>query len=306
MVTSLSEKVDPAKAHILVTGIQHSSTTWVGKTLTASSKIGYVYEPFNVGTKLKSPFRRWYEYVYSGHPDEEAIIRYINSFLSFSPLRLGSTVVQHLQHPVEVFRLLRTQGNLLMGRRQLLKDPIASLSVEWLTQTFGLIPVVLVRHPVAFCASFQKRGHHFPFQDFLSQERLMEDFLSPYEAEINQAIKEDWSSFDEAKLLWKCIYTVLQQQKIAHPEWIYLSNENLSLDARSEYQDLLSKLNIPFDEAVEKEVKASSEASSESWRVRDSKANAFKWKKKFSQEEIDNIRDYMGEIGAYFYDDDFW
>ena len=134
----------------------------------------------------------------------------------------------------------------------------------------------------------------------------MEDYLSPYEAEMNQAMKEDWSSFRQAKLLWKCIYTVLHRQRLEHPEWIYLSNEDLSLNARAEYQTLLEKLQIPFDEAVEKEVKASSEASSESWRVRDSKANAFKWKKKFSQEKIDDIREYMGEIGAFFYNDDFW
>lgn len=304
-LTHRSTKVD-TNAHILVTGIQHSSTTWVGKTLTASSKIGYVYEPFNVGTKLKSPFSRWYEYVYPGHPNEAAIKSYIQSFLSFAPINLVKTVLGHLNHPVEVARLLRTQGNLILGRRQVLKDPIAALSTEWLVETFDLLPVVLVRHPAAFCASFDKRGHSFPFQDFLSQERLMEEHLSPFTDEIQQCISENWNSFDQAKLLWKCIYTVVKAQKIAHPDWVFMRNEDLSLDAVTEYKNLLSHLNIEFDKAVQKEVMASSQASSESWRVRDSKANVFAWKKKIDPAKADEVRVYMGDLGSFFYEDEFW
>lgn len=303
--TNRSTLVD-SQAHILVTGIQHSSTTWVGKTLTASSKIGYVYEPFNVGTKLRSPLKRWYEYVYSGHQDEKAIETYIRSFLEFSPRRLTKTVFSHLKHPVEVYRLLRTQANLIAGKRQVLKDPIAVLSTEWLVDTFGIVPVILVRHPAAFCASFAKRGHNFPFADFLSQERLMEEHLAPYSEEMLRCISEKWDSFEQAKLLWKCIYTVVKAQQIAHPEWTFIRNEVLSLDAKKEYQLLLAHLNIEFDKAVEKEVLASSQASDESWRVRDSKANVFAWKKKMDPAQAIEIREYMGDLGAFFYEEEFW
>jgi hypothetical protein len=85
------------RSHILVTGIQHSSTTWVGKTLSVKSKTGYVYEPFNIGTKLKSAFTRWYEYVTPSHPREEEIKAYINGFLKFSAWSLAKTLSTHLK-----------------------------------------------------------------------------------------------------------------------------------------------------------------------------------------------------------------
>lgn len=294
------------RAHILVTGIQHSSTTWVGKTLSVGSKTGYVYEPFNIGTQLKSPFTNWYEYVTPSHPKEKEIKEYLNQFLNFSPLGLLKTVGSHLKYPVEMMRLMRTNGNLVLGKRQILKDPIAVLSTKWLAENFDLYPVVLIRHPMAFCLSFQKRGHHFPFQDFLNQDALMEDYLWPYEAEIRAQAQKPSPSYEQAQLLWKCIYTVVKDQQENHPDWIFLKNEVLSLNPEAEYAKLLETLHLPLEEKVKQEIMKSSKATDESWRIRNSQANAFAWKKKTTPEKISQLREYMGEIGAYFYGEDDW
>ncbi len=197
------------KKPILVTGIHKSGTTWVGKILTSSRKVGYVYEPFNFGTVNKSPVEYWYEYVDGDVKKLSAFERYLDSHLIFSFRRLLPDVLRQMHSTTELLRILRSKGNLLLNKRQLVKDPIAVLSAEWLADQYDMEVVVLIKHPAGFVASAKTRNYDFPFEHLLDQQELMERYLFPYENEIKEFIREKKDAVTQAILLWKLIYHVV-------------------------------------------------------------------------------------------------
>ena len=155
--------------------------------LAFSPALGYIREPFGVSHRpgtLDVRFPHWFPYICA--ENQEGYLRPVEDMLSF---RFGaSAALRAVRNPRDLalaaydFREFSRYRR--RGARPLLKDPIAVLSVEWLSDTFGMQPIVLVRHPAAFASSLIRYGWTHPFDDFLQQPLLMRDLLSPFEEEI--------------------------------------------------------------------------------------------------------------------------
>ena len=294
------------KKPILVTGIHKSGTTWVGKILAESKEVGYVYEPFNYGTDRKSPVKYWYQYIADNVAEAKEFDDYMQVYLQFSVKHLVTDLARQINSATEVYRTLRTNANLIMSKRQLVKDPIAVLSAEWLAQRYDMYVVMLIRHPAAFVASAKKRDYNFPFEHLLSQKELMDRFLYPYEEEIRKFAAEKQDAISQAMVLWKLIYHVVNCYRELHPEWVYLRNEDLSLNPQKEFENLYQALDLELTDKIKNVIYESSTSDVNTHTKRDSKKNIGYWKKVLTPEEIDRVYENVHEVSAHFYDHSDW
>jgi len=85
--------------------------------------------------------------------------------------------------------------------RPLIKDPIALFSAGWLYKRYNVQPIVMIRHPAAFCGSLKVANWPHPFSHFLEQPLLMETHLYPFKEEIERFAAEEMDIVDQAVLL---------------------------------------------------------------------------------------------------------
>jgi hypothetical protein len=324
---------------ILVTGSHRSGSTWVGRTLAADPSIGYISEPFHVRHQpgiCAATFRHWYTYV--THENEAAFRSHLARTLTFR-YRIGPELVAlprlwwegrtgrvrpagdtmtqpPLPRPAR--RTIREGAGFLYARarraRPLLKDPMALFSSEWLAESFGVLPVVVVRHPAAFAGSLKRLDWHFPFAHFLEQPLLMRDFLHAFEDEIRRAARHPLDVVDEAILLWRIVHAAISSLRARHGDWVFVRHEDLSTDPFGGFRALTSRLEIDFGPQVRAAI-AHSTASSNPVEapvgavehlLRDSRANVDNWRHRLTAAEIERVRTGTSDLAERFYTQDEW
>jgi hypothetical protein len=309
-------KMRGPNAPILVTGAPRSGTTWVGRVLDLSPTVGYINEPFNPTHQpgiCSCVFRRWYQYVHAGNAHE--YVPGLTATLSFR----YDLFAQLRRRPdrTSLEALARDSWNFALGRlrraRPLVKDPIAVFSSEWLAGTFGAAVVVLVRHPAAFAESVRRLGWVFPFQDLLAQDELMRDHLADFEAEMRRAVARTLDPVEQAALMWQLVYSVLVRFGQAHPDWVFLRQEDLARGPVEGFSNLFDQLGVPFDDRIERGVRwySSGELELEAAAVegtirRHSEDTTRRWRQHLTRDERARVRDRCQPLAERFYSDDDW
>lgn len=297
---------------ILVTGSHRSGTTWVGRMLSQASSLTYVYEPFSIDNPRGISNSLWYPYITAANAEQyrEEMKRVIQLR---PPVSSFFTEGWGLRDIVGEFQdLFKFISGRLQGRTPLLKDPIALFSTEWLVQEFGVRPVVMIRHPLAFAGSVKKLDWRFPFNDFLRQPVLMEAHLQSFETEIRAFAEEERDVVDQAILLWNLLYTTIETYKIQHDDWLFVRHEDIARAPIEEFSDLYNALGLSFDEDVQDTIRAHSarsnpvDPSNAINTERDSKASLYTWQDRLTQEEAERVRRETAEVARSFYDADFF
>lgn len=307
-------------APILVTGAHRTGTTWVGQMLAASGQAAYISEPLNVLHRpgvLRTPTQYWYTYICA---DNEA---------QFLP-GLSETLSLRYHWWAEL-RALRSRKDLLrMGRdgwtfvrgklraqRPLLKDPFAVFSAPWFAQRLGSQVVITVRHPAAFASSLKRLDWPFQVEDLLAQPLLLRDWLEPYRAEM-QALLQPQSQavgvIEQASLLWRMVYAVVDQQRRQHPEFVVVRHEDLSLDPLGAYRALYAALGLDYTPRAQQIVQNASSAENPGEVSRqavhavrlDSRANLHNWKRRLEPGEIARIRMLTEDVASIYYPEITW
>lgn len=304
---------------VLVTGSPRSGTTWVGKMLSESEELYYVHEPFNPNYPPGSGIcnvRFSHHQTYVTDDNEVAYYRPIRDMIEGKyNLRAALGDVKSLQ---DVRKALAGQRRLREYRRQgmspLIKDPIALMSAGWLGRRFDINVVVMIRHPAAFAASMKRLNWGFdPSLWALSQPMLLRDYLSPFEPELQGLLSSRAGIVEQAAMLWKIAYFVVWKYQMKFPDWIFLRHEDLARDPLAGYKRLFGALGLRFtDEARDKIVESSSEsnpihASGADRLLRlNSKAVISQWHEALTADEIQRIRDIVGDVAERFYTSDDW
>jgi len=293
------------KKPILVTGAHRSGTTWVGQMLSLDENIRYIHEPFNIDEKRISPLKYWYEYVSKNSPKEkqEAIYTFMNEIITFNISGIAKDF-KVIEGPRDVYRSFRDIYTRAI-KRPLIKDPLALMSTEWLTQKFDCDVVALIRHPAAFVASLKVKNWTHSFDHFWEQKDLMEK-LSPFAEQIEKYVKTPPDIIEQGILLWNIDYYILDQYRKNHADWIIIKHEDLSLDPVGEYKKIYQKLNLNFSTDVENKIQASSSASKAGHLTRDSKKNIHTWKKRLSPEEIERVIKGTESVWKSYYSESDW
>ncbi|HSG26381.1 MAG TPA: glycosyltransferase [Anaerolineales bacterium] len=302
---------------ILVTGAHRTSTTWVGKMLTANQQYVYVSEPLNIHHRrgvMRTPVKHWYSYVTDDNQDQV-----LSSFYETMALRYHTWLeLTDLRSLKDAGRMMRDWSAFTFGRNAgkqvMLKDPFAVFSAVWFSRRLGCEVVIAVRHPAAFVSSLKRLNWPFQFEDLLAQPLLMRDWLEPYREEMIRAQEEPVDIIHQASLLWRIIYQVVHQSSIQHPEFHVVRHEDLSLQPLEEFMALYRALGIPFTKRVVDRIRKSTnpgnptELPLESIHSvnLDSRTNLKNWQKRLSVKEIDQVRELTEDVSRLYYNDEDW
>jgi hypothetical protein len=300
---------DAADRHapILVTGSHRSGTTWVGRILSEAPRARLVHEPFNL--TMVSEGRNfdpglWYRYIHDSNADQyrEAIRRTLETQPYHHDLSRGATSLR---------RNLRARlAFAVRGKRDrvIYKDPLAFFSAPWLHSEFGMIPVVMIRHPAAFVSSVKLKNWRFDFANFTGQPDLLDGPLAPWREQIEAAAHTPPELGAHAILLWNCIYGTAQRYREAHPHWIFRTHEEMSLDHTAEFARLFKELGLTFGPEQQQALEETSgthnpsEQTEQQFR-RNSRANIDNWKTRLEPAEIDVILKATKDVRVQFYDE---
>ncbi len=301
------------KKLILVTGSHRSGTTWTARVISAHPKMNYIAEPFNPGfNHPANPATDWFPYL---DPDDEhpEYIRYIKS-------RSQITLRGLLAESEFLFRkgyrgaYFREQWNRLFRPYQLIKDPIAFFSAEWLAENFDMKVIVLIRHPAAFVSSLKLKGWTFDFNQLLNQKKLVEKWLIPFVDEMKKQEVNETSVVEQGILLWNMFYHVTHLYQQNHPEWHFIRHEDLSATPESRFEEIFKFLNIPFHAEVKKIIEKTTgnyntnteyESKTDSIK-RNSIQNIKIWKERLTENEINRIKSQTEAVWKSFYTESDW
>jgi sulfotransferase family protein len=300
---------------ILVTGAHRTGTTWVGRMLAASGTLGYMHEPFNPNRWPGWMPRRvphWYLYVTDENEAEfEPLVRDLLSFRYPLGHHLGqSRTPRHVGRVLDDYAHSRWYR--ARGLTPLIKDPLALFASEWLARRFGARVIVMIRHPAAFASSVMRLGWDFDFRPWLEQPLLLRDRLGRYEDEMRRLMSGP--ILDQAILLWKAMYEIVEDFRATHPDWLFVRHEDLAADPIEAFGSMYRALDLPWTGDARRTIVKSSAGTNPKevprWRHtsvrRDSTAATTTWKQRLTDAEVARIRDGVGAIGARFYSDAEW
>jgi hypothetical protein len=283
--------------------------------LAQSSSVLYLHEPFRSGND--APFSglncdHWFTYLTdeNAQPYRAALQRICELDYSVEQVFSTDSSSENLQSRVQTY--LRCLYYRACGGRALLKDPLAVLSADWLAQAFDMRVIVLVRHPAGFAGSLKKHEWTHPFSDFLAQPLLMEEVLAPFADEIRAFAAEERDIVDQAGLLWKMIYSTIDDYRERHNDWIVIRHEDLARDPVDQFSRLYRRLGLSFDAEVEETVRSHSKKKNPAETTnpvqlrRDSRSVIYNWTNRLTPEEIERVRRHTEPIASRFYAHGDW
>lgn len=305
------------KSPVLVTGAHRTGTTWVGKMLAASSTLTYISEPLNILHRpgvMRAQTLHWYMYIC-----EENEAEYLDALKETLSYRYHFwKEIGSLRSVKDILRMWRDlyffASGRLFRRTPLIKDPFAVFSIPWFIKRFSCRVLVVVRHPAAFASSLVRLGWSFDFRHLLSQPLLMRDYLAPFREEMIASVNRPDDIIEQAALLWRMIYQVVQIQTLRHPEISLVRHEDLSIDPVEGFREVYRVLGIPFTPRVERAIQQTSSRGNPAEISRkqvhsirlDSRANLDNWKRRLKQEDIRRIYDATHKVASYYYDEQSW
>ncbi len=316
----ISESVDMQISRarpILLTGAHRSGTTWVGRILAAAPGVSLIYEPFNLRGRragvCAAPWRYWYEYICE--ENESSVLPALRDTLSFHYNTREE--IKSLHSLRDLARLARDAARFGQARlaraRPIVKDPIALFSAPWLASRFGMDVVVLIRHPAAFANSLRRRGWRFNFNNLLRQDLLMRSRLAAYRDEIRLFVDQEHDIIDQAGMLWKALYATVDGYRREHPDWHFVRHEDLSADPHAAFRSLFATLDLELSDRASKRLGALTTGTAGErpgdavhWLQRDSSAVAHEWRSELNADQLDRLRDRVGDVYGSFYSDEDW
>ncbi len=307
---------------VLVTGPIRSGTTYVGRVLSESGYWAYLDEPCNVTNGIEG-IHLWFPYV-SEFPESETSRQHKYALDGLMNGRFTYKTPPNPDHGSFRKQLKKWLGgrSAWMGYRYkllerfykpvLIKDPTALPSSGYLSNTYGMKVIFLIRHPAAFYMSMKKQQWDFDFNNLLQQKELCENLLQDYTDEIKQNPK---SYIDRIALLWKVLAGIERQilENQIKSRGFKITHEALCLEPMETMQQVFDFLEIPLNNKVRQFIirtTSSEKTDAEEGKVhdffRDSRRLAWGWKQKITEEERDRIREVTENEAAHHYPDSTW
>jgi hypothetical protein len=303
---------------ILVTGSHRSGSTWAGKMIATSSKVGYIWEPLNPKHK-RGIFGLDTKHFYTYIADHNGLIyeRAMRRTLAFQySLAAQSGTLRSARDVAEMaVAWSRSCRYRVERRRALLKDPLALFAAEWIASKFDAHVVVMIRHPAAFVNSLIKASFRHRFSNFLEQSELMSDQLAPFEDEIQRHARIDCGIVDDSILLWRITHHVIAKYRQLHPDWLFIRHEDLSRDPVIRFEPVFAHLGLAYTPSMRRKIEVCTcpgnplERPGEGWppfaRL-DSRRNVDRWMTRLTADQINRIRHDSEDVWRNFYTEDDW
>jgi hypothetical protein len=281
--------------------------------LCAGGDVVNIAEPLNVvnrQTILRSRVEHWYTYITDENEDRflpfyrDAVEFRLHPTHDIARMRIGS-----LRDPVKILRRWRTFTRAKRNAsRALFRDPFAVFSIDWFRRRLDCRVVVIVREPVAVMGSLKRLGYLFDFGQLTQQPLLMRERLGRFRSEIEDAVHSPADIIDRGSLLWKTIYSVVDELRDAADVCV-VRHEDLSRDPAGAFSTLYERLQIPFTDRARENIEAFTNSRnptevslSNPFDVRlDSRANLDNWKQRLEADEVRRIESATRDCRARYY-----
>ena len=283
--------------------------------LAVAPHTAYIHEPFNIGIKIgvtHNLFKNTFQYVCEENSDPYKL-RFDRVINYKYPLASNLSKLKTVRDAAKIvgdqalFLLHKINNNI-----PIVKDPIALFSAEWLSKTFDMNVLIMIRHPAAFCSSLKIMNWNFDFNNFLKQPLLMETYLGKFESEIREYAENKKNIVDQAILLWNCFHHTISIYQKNHPEWLFMRHEDLSIDPLHRFRSIYEEFGLEFTHQSKLMILKSSSDHNPSERqkgnkfLRNSKENINNWKNRLNQYEIDLIKAKTSMFSSSFYAENEW
>ncbi|MFW2513786.1 sulfotransferase [Demequina sp. SO4-13] len=295
---------------IVVTGCPRSGTTWVGSTVGSSREVFYLYEPFNDEAPHPLDLAERYAYIdpaaaVDAVPDVSALVQMGRLRgrvrASARALRLGTGFRSELPAHLAVHEASTAPMRYLSARRTLFKDPLAFFAAEWLAARHDALVVMMVRHPAGMISSYLKLGWPDEVDSLLRQPGLRDRFTGPLDKEIARHRANPDDRLGSLILQWQIFAQAALMLHEEHPDWLYLSHENVCNEPIPQFTGLFDYLGLDWTERIARKVKADSTATQvdptqhrQHALQRDSRAVAGAWRQRLDPHDADRIEAEAG------------
>jgi hypothetical protein len=211
---------------VFLAGSGRSGTTWVSEIINHRNEYRLIFEPFHPG--ICKIFRRK-QYLRPDDRSEE----YLGPARKVLAGGIRSSWTDRFNRK-------------FVAHRRLIKDIRANLLLCWMRENLPGMPIVLLlRHPCAVAASRLALGWRDGLPEMMEQEELVEDYLSPMEAEIRAAR----NAFERHVFSW-CIDNYVPLRQFAPGEIHLAFYENFIVHPEDEIRRLFTFLGEDFDRRV--------------------------------------------------------
>lgn len=300
--------VNTKKTHVLITGSNRSGTTWAGRVVDANVHVDKITEPLNLN-RIKR-FGRihldfWYPKVDKSSPAplQNELKKLFSEYLGAS----YKTFFTQMFEKYEGHNLLQSSRKRLDRATKpikLLKDPTALFCIPWLVEEFEVRPVILIRHPAAYALSIKEKNWWFDFDNFLMQPDFFKGAMAHLKPEVVafQANADKKTIMENAALLWKVFYTQVSLYQREHPNWFYITHEELSIDPYVQFEKMFDYMGIDFSAKVKAYILESTQATAKEEYKRDAVANSIKWKNRLTNTEKETVYSITKEVSDSYYD----
>ena len=267
---------------IFVTGAPRSGTSFVGRILSLPLNVDLIFEPTDPLVGMPGIDRR-YVYLRPGETHGEYARLLARIFTYDIRYRSPSVAPGDSWMTSRRKRIIGPRGAVHLWLAKLnpfhdcavIKDPDGCLLTEYLHARYRVRPVICVRHPTAFVASYLHHRFAWDLPELAGQPALLEDYFNG-EASIFDVDPRDRVA--GAAVLWLALNRVLLEQSSRHPDWIVVVHEELCAEPVATFRRLFDQLGLPWSSYVERAVRrrtgAHNKAEARSWQdhFRDSAA----------------------------------
>lgn len=307
-------------APILVTGLPRSGTSWVGKMLEASGQVVYINEPLNPQHPpgispgiLDGPDPVPYQYI-SGHNGGQ----WEGPFRRMLELRYRPGAELRRNHaPYDVLRMLKYLYSFSVGRargrRPMVDDPYALMSVGWLAEKIGMRVVILVREPRSYVGSRIHLGWEASLERLASQDRLMSDLFEGNRRRIIEA-RDGPDEVLKTAVMWSSCYDVVDRHFRAIPGVEIVTYESLAISPISGFDELYESLDLTMTDRARGRIAAATSsptdqrrafrwtgASRTAYQPMDSSSNLETYRDRLTTEQITVVDRATSETRSRFY-----
>lgn len=280
--------------------------------LCLSGEAAYVHEPFCPNRSpgwLTEPLPYWYMYITDDNAGayEAAIERVLQLRYPIARSLLASRHAKDLARQIpEAVRSLAYRARRL---RPLLKDPFALFSCEWLADRFAVLPVIMIRKPVAFISSIKRLNWGFDYeQNWRAQALLMRDHLGA-QAGTFEGYQGEVDLVGEGIVMWNAIYGFVADLRDRRPEFLYVVYEDLAADPLRGFEELYARTNLRWNQAVRARIAGFSDSANpkevpaRNRRAikRDSQAASETWRSRLTADEIERVTEETSVIASGLY-----
>ncbi len=308
---------------LLVTGLPRTGTSWVGKMLEASGEVVYVNEPLNPQHPpgqspgvLNARVTHRFQYICDENEGE-----WLPAFRRTVALRYGFLAeLRRNRSWYDLGRLVKygtafTVGR-WRGRRALLNDPFAVLSVPWLVRRLGCRAVVLVRDPVALVGSWRRLGWQVHFHELLEQPLLVRDLLGEH-VETMRSLIGIPDPIARIATLWCLVYRIVDQHYRTIPGVTVRRYEDLARHPLDGFAELYDFFGLTWRDRVRAKILAACASgdrvddahrwtlrfglSKTAFRPLNSAAALDSYRSRLSEAEIARVRALTADVAARFY-----